>query len=55
MTLLNGMIFGAGTGLVTAGLGGMAQEYSGAVTTAGVLLILVGISIMLIKSRAHMD
>ena len=54
MTLLNGMIFGAGTGLVTAGLGGMAQGDSGTITIAGGLLILLGISAML-KNGIYTD
>lgn len=39
MKLLNGMTFGAGIGLITAGLWGIANGYSYSLTVVGIILV----------------
>jgi|GEM_PF-2184346 len=49
MRLINGLVFGTGLGLVTAGAGGFANGYTSSVYAAGALLISAALARLFIK------
>ncbi|WP_165776997.1 hypothetical protein [Paremcibacter congregatus] len=51
MRLINGLIFGAGLGLITASASGLAQQYAIPVFMAGAIVILGDIALMLSQKK----